>query len=267
MELHSIYGPSLLDKGWVPAPRYLLRRQLILNCLRQHRTGDVLEVGCGPGVLLYELAVDGWNCSALEQSLAALEIARDLHSQPGHAEIYEQEQKGWAEKFDWLLAMEVLEHIEDDYGALLEWRNWLKPDGRILLSVPAHEKKWNNTDIWAGHYRRYERENLIRIFEESGYHVEKVMSYGFPVSNIIEPIRAFHHGRLLKQTISPEQRVSKKKNTDQSGVSRTLEKRLYPFYSNAIASLFMKTAFRIQNKFLDTDLGTGYIVQAKRVEK
>jgi len=262
MKLHSVYGPSLPESGWVPAPRYLLRRQLVLNCLKNENKSNLLEIGSGPAVLLYELASNGWNCSALERSVEALKIAKKLHNQQDLAIIHEQPESDWSNKFNWILAMEVLEHIDDDFTALREWATWIKPGGKILLSVPAHQKKWNSTDVWAGHYRRYEKDQLVDLFEKSGFQVEKVMSYGFPLANIIEPIRAWHHGRLLKE----KEDTSLEENTNQSGISRSLEKKLYPFYSNFISVFFMQVAFGLQQLFLNTDLGTGYLVQAKRVD-
>jgi len=260
MNLHSVYGPSLPESGWVPAPSYLLRRQLVLNCLKNENKSNLLEIGSGPAVLLYELANIGWGCSALEQSEEALKIAKLLHNKKNHAKIYEHPEENWNNKFDWILAMEVLEHIEDDFTALSEWSKWIKPKGKILLSVPAHMNKWSKSDEWAGHYRRYEKDQLISLFEKNGLQVERIMSYGFPLANLIEPIRAWHHGRLLKKEIT------KKEGSDQSGISRSLEKKLYPFYSNFISVFFMKVAFGLQQLFLNTDLGTGYLVQAKRVD-
>lgn len=267
MIIHRHYGPSLPEEGWVPAPRYLMRRDLVMERLSRHPKGRLLEIGTGPAVLLFELARSGWDCAGLEQSKQALKIARLLHDDKELAEIFDKPQANWSQKFDWILAMEVLEHIEDDAGALAQWSEWLKPGGRILLSVPAHQQKWNHTDVWAGHFRRYERNQLQTIFEDQGFVIEEIVSYGFPVANLIEPIRAFHHGRLLKarsRTLTTTQEM--KQNTEESGVSRSLEKRLYPLYSNVIAVAGMRTAIWLQRMFLQYDLGTGYLVQARWAE-
>ena len=267
MKLHPVYGPSLPEKGWVPAPSYLLRRDLVLKRLEGYSKQRLLEIGSGPAVLLYELALAGWECSALEQSEAALDVARWLHKKEEVTNIFEEPQDNWKGHFDWLLAMEVLEHIEEDLLALEAWRTWLAPGGRILLSVPAHEKKWSASDVWAGHYRRYEKNSLISLVEQAGFLIEEVSSYGFPLSNMIEPLRAMHHSRLLRNNNDQQQLViSKREGSDQSGTTRSLEKQLYPLYSNFFGTSLMKTAFWLQQKFLDTNLGTGYLVQARRVD-
>jgi 2-polyprenyl-3-methyl-5-hydroxy-6-metoxy-1,4-benzoquinol methylase len=59
--------------------------------------------------------------------------------------------------FDYLFAFEVLEHIADDLSALREWTGFLKPGGRLLVSVPAHARKYGKADEIVGHVRRYER--------------------------------------------------------------------------------------------------------------
>ena len=265
MEIHPVYGPSLPEWGWVPAPRYLMRRDLIMDRLRRSKKSQLLEIGPGPAVLQYELARSGWSCTALEQSGAALEVARSLHGEDGLAEIFSEPQSNWLNRFDWLLAMEVLEHIEDDTAALMQWREWLKPGGSILLSVPAHKKKWNHTDVWAGHYRRYERGDLNELLKKCGFSVDELVSYGFPLSNIVEPIRAAHHGKLLKKRATEgTSPTGMRESTEQSGISRSLETILYPIYRNFVGVSLMKLAFWMQRRFLRTDLGTGYIVLARR---
>jgi SAM-dependent methyltransferase len=265
MEIHPVYGPCLPEKGWVPAPRYLLRRQLILEQLKKNTNSDLLEIGPGPAALLYELAISGWNCCALEQSDTAISIARGLHKNNGLAAIYDRPQNSWENHFGWLLSFEVLEHIKDDRSALKQWRAWLRPGGRILLSVPAHDRKWGPTDVWAGHFRRYEKDGLVKLVSECGFEVESIFSYGFPLSNIIEPIRGWHHNRLLKKSNQVQNSDQDKRNgTDRSGTTRSLETRLFPLYSNMLGVTFMKLAFWLQKKFLDKDLGTGYLIQAKR---
>jgi len=266
MVIHPFYGPSLPENGWVPAPRYLLRRQLILDCLQEQEKCELLEIGPGAGALLYELAICGWKCSALEQSPQALKIAESLHNRPALAKFFSKPQRGWDAHFDWLMAMEVLEHIEDDTTALAQWSTWLKPGGQILLSVPAHQDKWNKTDVWAGHYRRYERDQLLQLFDKCGFTVVRIMCYGFPVGNLIEPIRARHHGRLLdKRGKASSTDEFMKQNTEQSGISRSLEKQIYPLYSNFMGVSFMKCALWLQRKFIDTDFGTGYLIHARRI--
>ena len=262
MNVHAVYGPSLPEAGWVPAPSYLLRRRRILAWLKDLPPGRYLEVGCGPGALVYELRARGFDCKALETSPEALEMARQL---PGNIEISRQEESDWVGTFDYLAAFEVLEHIENDRGTLDQWKRWLRPGGRLLISVPAHQRKWNASDVWAGHYRRYEREQLRALLVAAGFEIHRFESYGFPLANLIEPIRARYHARQLtgQPTADGDSVGAKHERSRQSGVSRSLETRLYPLQESVIGVLAMRAAFALQRLFIGTDLGTGYLVLAK----
>jgi SAM-dependent methyltransferase len=266
MEIHPDYGPSVPEKGWVPAPRYLLRRDRILKLLANEQPGRILEIGCGAGALLFELQSQGWQADAIETSPSAVQLARFIHADTA-VSVHDSIPKAWSRQFDILLAMEVLEHIEKDRDALVNWKGLLKPGGHIIISVPAHKKRWNNTDVWAGHFRRYERDELFTLFKEVGFKIERIENYGFPLGNLLEPLRSFHHGRLLRKQLnqSPDnEAIGCDKRTEASGVSRTLETRLYPLYTNRLSRLVFRAAYWIQDHFTQTERGPGFIVWARR---
>ena len=90
--------------------------------------------------------------------------------------------------FDLVLAFEVLEHYLDDRQCLDRWRELLAPDGTLLFSVPAHQRRWTSNDDRAGHARRYEKAELMRKLSQSGFAVERFCCYGFPVLNWTYPL-------------------------------------------------------------------------------
>jgi SAM-dependent methyltransferase len=63
-------------------------------------------------------------------------------------------------RFDMVAAFDVLEHIEDDIGALRAWRALLTPPGHLVITVPAGPELWSRRDDFAGHCRRYSRAGL-----------------------------------------------------------------------------------------------------------
>lgn len=264
MEYHSVYGVSVPEYGWVPAPGYLLRRDRILRMFRGFPQGSYLEVGCGAGALLHELSQMGFSCTALETSDAAFELASFINRDNQKVEFCKQPREEWSSAFDYVAAFEVLEHIEDDRLAIEQWAGWLKPGGRLLLSVPAHQKRWNASDVWAGHCRRYEKDQLKDLVEQTGFSIEKIECYGFPLRNIIEPLRARHHAKQLSQETSlgnsEEQRVA---HNDRSGIARSLESRLYPLQASWLGTKLMKANFFLQGLFVGTNWGSGYLVLAR----
>jgi SAM-dependent methyltransferase len=260
----EMLGPAAPALGWVPAPRYLLRRARIQSLMRGIPGKTLLEIGPGAGALLLEYSKLGFQCEALETSPEARQLAsKVLATSDQPIPIHETPGSSWAGRFDVIYAFEVLEHIEDDTKALVEWTSWLKPGAYLLLSVPAHMRLWTARDEWAGHVRRYEREPLKALFDKAGLRVEKVECYGFPLTNLSEwassPIfaRAMRSGGRTPQ----DGRI---RNTDRSGVDRSPDLKFFPWLNSFPGKLAIRTFCMIQNFFLDTDLGSGYVVKAQR---
>jgi len=266
LDIDPLLGPAASDLGWVPAPRYLLRRARILPKLKAMSRGRLLEVGPGAGSLLIEAALLGFDCEALELSAEARELALKLIARSGaNIPVRANPPAEWRGRFDVLCAFDVLEHIEDDRATLEEWRSWLRPGGTMLLSVPAHTKLWSAGDEWAGHYRRYEREGLRALLERTGFTVERFECYGFPVSNLSERISApMYARRILRGDATPN--VDRRMNNDRSGTQRDSHLKLFPILSSMPGKWGLRLAFAIQNAFLTSDRGSGYIALTKATD-
>ena len=66
-------------------------------------------------------------------------------------------------RYDVVAAFDVLEHIADEAQVLPQMRERMLPEGRLILTVPAHQALWSPFDIASGHYRRYSMETLSRL--------------------------------------------------------------------------------------------------------
>jgi SAM-dependent methyltransferase len=80
--------------------------------------------------------------------------------------------------FDLVCAMDIVEHIEDDVGALSELSRVLAPGGTLLISVPLHQSHWTAFDEFVGHCRRYEPAALISLLARFGLQVGRSAAYG-----------------------------------------------------------------------------------------
>lgn len=260
MEKEFLYGPDVRDRGWVPAPRYVLRRHRVLAAIDRIKPGSVLEIGCGPGALLFELSRRGIDCTGLETSPEAREMAAFLHGENGVVAFHDIPVDSWEEAYDLVMACEVLEHIEDDKSALATWVRWIRPGGHLLISVPSHQRFWNATDVWAGHFRRYERDELWSRLTEAGLTIERFESYGVPLANIMEPIRARVHQRLVDAREDDDVAAA----TAQSGTRRSAESKLFPLQNSWPGRVTMLFFIAVQKLFLGTDLGRGYLVIAQK---
>lgn len=257
-------GPAAPELGWVPAPRYTMRRMRILPQLDALSRGRLLEVGPGAGTILIEAARRGFQCEALELSAEAKKLAEAVIAQSGKKiPVHSTDLPEWNQSFDILLAFDVLEHIEHDRDALTDWHSWLAPNGTLLLSVPAHTRMWTAGDEWAGHFRRYEREPLLRLLREAGFEPELVECYGFPLTNLSERVSSsIYRKRILRGTRSEEDR---RRNNDRSGTDRGPHLKLYPLFSSIPGKTALRVFCTIQNWFIRTDLGSGYLVRARRL--
>lgn len=259
----TLLGPAFPEHGWVPAPRYLMRRARILQLMLGMAPGSLLEVGPGAGTLLAEFAQLGFTCEALESSGEARELASRVLTTAGHeVPLHTRPDPAWRGRFDYIFAFDVLEHIQDDVAALAEWVSWLKPNGTLLLSVPARMALWTAGDEWAGHFRRYEQAGLKRLLQESGLGIQTFECYGFPLTNISERVSAsIYRSRIHAAETSAA--ANRRKNNDRSGIDRGPHLRVFPLLRSWAGKLALRSFLFVQRLFLGTDLGSGYIVKAR----
>jgi SAM-dependent methyltransferase len=258
-------GLASPELGWVPAPSYVLRRSAILFLLRQKPPGRVLEIGSGIGALLYDLHIRGFTGIGIEQSVRAVELASHLLAGVDGISI-QGSMPAKDERFDYLMAFEVLEHIEDDVTALNAWAQYLRPGGIIMLSVPARMKSWGPSDVWAGHFRRYELEELRNKVRSVGFHVDGIACYGWPLANVVAPIRAAVNRVRLNDTqrLGGDPGSYKRNQTDASGIQRDVEARFYPLYSLWPGRVCLQFFGTLQRRFFGRDWGPGYILMGRR---
>lgn len=67
--------------------------------------------------------------------------------------------------FDVVLALDVVEHVEDDGAFVERLVGWLRPNGRLVVTVPAHQSLFGPHDVALGHFRRYSRSGLVDLLD------------------------------------------------------------------------------------------------------
>lgn len=157
---------------------FVVRRKIVVDeILRQLPTSSpyVLEVGCGAGGLLRVLGGLLPGATALkgvEPNDAAVRNATALGCDvaSGTFERLPQQDRS----VDLLIALDVLEHCEDDVAAGREALRVLKPGGAFVLTVPALMSLWGPHDEINAHYRRYTRRSLQTALERSGLTLERI---------------------------------------------------------------------------------------------
>lgn len=168
-------------------PRHLARLALLWGLLKPllKPGARVLDVGSGAGRLVWKLADAGFPATGIEPSEAFVAYARA--GAPAGATFLVGDAMALpfeAGAFDVVVTGEVLEHLADDAGAVDEIFRVLAPGGACVASVPADAWRWDASDDWAGHVRRYAPEDLRARFEEAGFTVEKLFRWGFPFGRL-----------------------------------------------------------------------------------
>tara|TARA_B100001057_G_scaffold494000_1_gene589642 strand:+ start:2197 stop:2913 length:717 start_codon:yes stop_codon:yes gene_type:complete len=84
-------------------------------------------------------------------------------------------------KFDLIILADVLEHLKNDKEILQQIFNILKPNGSIIIFVPAHQILYSQFDKKIGHYRRYSKLQLMEIIPKGikSYKLKYIDSIGF----------------------------------------------------------------------------------------
>jgi SAM-dependent methyltransferase len=77
------------------------------------------------------------------------------------------------DSFDFVMATDVIEHVDDDRQAAREIARILKPGGKALITVPAFQALWGPQDRQAFHKRRYRMASLSRVLESAGFRIER----------------------------------------------------------------------------------------------
>ena len=139
------------------------------NRIRPYVTGDVLEVGAGIGsnTPYLDSGDNGrWVCLEPDAELAS-QLTTNLE-RSGKKRTYETITGTLQDldsnlRFDTILYIDVLEHIEDDRAELANAASRLEVGGRIIVLSPAHQGLFTPFDAAIGHFRRYNRQMLRRI--------------------------------------------------------------------------------------------------------
>lgn len=238
-------------------PKLVLRESAIEDVTQKWSPGSFLETGAGTGYMTKKFLQRGFYGACFDRSSTASEkIRNNLSACYGKITVLKELDELGDAEFDYLLSFEVLEHIEDDVSALKEWTRFLKPGGKLLLSVPAHQNKFGKADLIVGHLRRYERTSLKVLLEKAGYENIRFYNYGFPISEFTRIV-----SNLLIKRKSIDQGLSLQQRSLQSSYERP---QIFRNLINLLGEKWVLPFAVTQRWFYKYDFGDGIIATASK---
>ncbi|MFX1338070.1 MAG: class I SAM-dependent methyltransferase [Promethearchaeota archaeon] len=147
--------------------------------------------------------------------------------------------------FDFVSALDILEHIKDDPKAVSEISRVLKRKGIVVITVPHRMKYYTKQDQLIGHYRRYEIDQLISLFQK--FNLKNLKIFGV-------------YGRLMKisdiQSINPKKTEVKLQNLRKVYISNTLFRMIWNIFVK-VGSLLMK--YDARTKDLNSKMNLAFV--------
>jgi 2-polyprenyl-3-methyl-5-hydroxy-6-metoxy-1,4-benzoquinol methylase len=197
-EYEAMY--SLETFYWWYVARRGLANELLTKELRGRRNVRILDVGCGTGANMSAFARHG-IITGIDASMDALEFCqlRGLNSVAlSSVECLPFDD----DTFDVVVAMDILEHTDDDLMALKELQRVCRKDGLLFVTVPAYGFLWSEHDEALKHRRRYAAHELRNKMTISGFDVDRTSYF---ITALFFPILAIRFWQgIFKRSTHPK---------------------------------------------------------------
>ena len=174
------------------------RNSIIARALAQAdmATGNLLEIGCGRGIVLEHLRQKGMECIGCE--LANAPVPERLRPFVYTGTDFRSLPDDTRKRIDGVLLCDVIEHIPDAASFLGEIRTAFPRLRRVLVTVPARHELWSAWDEHYGHFRRYVPATLRDDFQRGGFAADSIGYFFHSLYAIMYGAR-----RLRAKTVAP----------------------------------------------------------------
>jgi SAM-dependent methyltransferase len=177
------------------------RGRAVSEALRVAGTGGVvLDVGCSSGWLLEDLRRAMPRALVLGADFVSGPLRQLAKSDPTQPLLQLDLTRSPLPDgcLDAIVALNVLEHIEDDARAVGEMFRMLRPGGAAVIEVPAGPRLYDVFDKVLMHHRRYTRAEVTGLFLRAGFTVEGATHLGFFVYPAFVAVKLRNKRHLAK---------------------------------------------------------------------
>jgi SAM-dependent methyltransferase len=190
-QLHA----EIEERHWWFVARRRILRALVGEILPPSHETTVIDVGCGTGANLASLAND-YRCIGIDTSPEAIRLARKRFPCVRFLQGFAPADLGeLIDEARLVLLMDVLEHVPDDFRLFSLISAAVQPGTYVLVTVPADQQLWNRHDESFGHYRRYDRERLTRLWDGLPLKPLLVSHFNSRLYPLIKTVRAVNRWR------------------------------------------------------------------------
>jgi len=163
----------------------------------------ILEIGCGLGNFARHLTDRELYVGTDTSPDSIAHVTKMYSPHPNvHFHVADATSNRFAQfaryNLDTVFSLNVFEHIQDDVSALRNAKRVLRPGGRLILVVPAHDWLYGTIDRAIGHHRRYSKQRMASAFHELG-----LTCITQKYINALGALGWFVNGRVLKQEVPP----------------------------------------------------------------
>lgn len=159
------------------------------NEIRSYLKGEVLEIGSGIGNISDWVIRDGFSvtlsdynpgyCEWLKKKFALHEKVKAILQIDLLHTDFSNQYREMKEKFDSIFLLNVIEHLQDDTTAIRNCSQLLKSGGHLIILAPAGKWLYCKLDKELGHYKRYTRDEIEKLFVNEKYTILKSHYFNF----------------------------------------------------------------------------------------
>ncbi len=179
----------------------------IFTYARPFVKGSVMELGCGRGLLIPHYIRQVKRIVAVDHNEMLLKQLNQVFAGENLQTVCLDLNRQWDAlegfKVDTIIALDLLEHFQDDHLLVKKMKTKMNPDGFIFIKVPAQSCLYSEMDRASGHYRRYDPDDLHQLAESEGLEIVSIQ-YMNPLGALVYRSRNRKPTNLSKTFVRPQ---------------------------------------------------------------